>query len=98
MKKRILQLENIDAFTFKKEIVDDLRIVILGLLDHQPDKDLLLTRDATAQMLSISLVTLWSWSKKDIIPSHRIGNHVLYKKSDIMAALQKQNCHSIDKK
>ena len=43
-------------------------------LNEQTDQ--LLTREETAKLLSVSLVTLWDWTKKDIIPAYRIGNKI----------------------
>ncbi|WP_405295405.1 hypothetical protein [Algibacter sp. Ld11] len=42
-------------------------------------------------MLSISLVTLWKYTKDDVVPAFRIGSKVRYKKSDILLALKKMN-------
>ena len=53
--------------------------------------DKLLSRQETATLLSVSLVTLWDWSRKSIIPAYRIGNKVRYKKSEILQALQQMN-------
>lgn len=93
MTKQILQLENVNASDFRSEIVKD---VIKALLSHSesqnnPDKEILLTRQETAAMLSISLVTLWSWTNKDIIQAYRIGTKVRYKKDEILIALKKMN-------
>lgn len=42
-----------------------------------------LTMDETAEMLSVSRVTLWSWDKKGILESVRVGNLRRYRLSDI---------------
>ncbi len=47
----------------------------------------LLSREATAEMLCISLPTLNQWTKSGIIKAHRIGGRVLYKSEDISDAL-----------
>ncbi|MBO6605313.1 helix-turn-helix domain-containing protein [Psychroserpens sp.] len=47
----------------------------------------LLSREATAEMLCISLPTLNQWTKSGIINAHRIGGRVLYKSEDISNAL-----------
>jgi excisionase family DNA binding protein len=47
----------------------------------------LLSREATAEMLCISLPTLNQWTKSGIIKAHRIGGRVLYKTEDISEAL-----------
>ena len=54
-------------------------------------ESILLTREETSKMLSVSLVTLWDWTRKDIIPAYRIGNKVRYKKHEVLQALQKMN-------
>lgn len=88
----ILQLENTNAHDFKNEIVKDVITAMKGFANTlQPDNEQLLTRDETAKMLSVSLVTLWDWTRKDIIPAYRIGNKVRYKKSEVSEALQKMN-------
>ena len=57
----------------------------------QVEPDTLLTREETAKLLSVSLVTLWDWTKKDIIPAYRIGNKVRYKKSEVFKSLNQKN-------
>lgn len=49
----------------------------------------LLTRTQTAEMLGVSIVTLWSWTKKGIVPGYRIGNQIRYKRTEIELALKK---------
>ncbi|WP_310560883.1 helix-turn-helix domain-containing protein [Flavobacterium sp.] len=93
MSKEILQLENINANDFKNEIVKDVTNALKGYAEtlQNPDNNKLLTRQETAELLSVSLVTLWDWTKKDILPAYRIGNKVRYKKSEILLALQQMN-------
>ena len=93
MSKQILQLENTNANDFKNEIVKDVTNALKGYAEtlQNPDNDKLLSRQETAELLSVSLVTLWDWSRKSIIPAYRIGNKVRYKKSEILQALQQMN-------
>lgn len=93
MTKQILQIENTNTTDFKNEILNGVSDVLKNFATTltSNDKDLLLTREETAKMLSVSLVTLWDWTKKDIIPAYRIGNKVRYKKSELLNALQKSN-------
>lgn len=93
MSKEILQLENTNANDFKNEIVKDVTNALKGYAEtlQNPDNNKLLTRQETAELLSVSLVTLWDWTKKDILPAYRIGNKVRYKKSEILLALQQMN-------
>lgn len=57
--------------------------------DHTQSE--LLSRTQTAQMLSVSLPTLHTWTKTDIIKAYRIGTRVRYRKSDIENALLQIN-------
>ncbi|WP_460544767.1 helix-turn-helix domain-containing protein [Echinicola sediminis] len=50
-------------------------------------EDIYLTRQETARRLSISLPTLNSYSKRGFIKSYNIGNRILYKESEVEAAL-----------
>jgi excisionase family DNA binding protein len=93
MKKEIIQFENISAEDFRDEIIKG---VVMALKDQlnkigNPQEEQLLTRKETAKLLSVSLVTLSDWDKKNIIQSYRIGNLVRYKKSDVFNALIKKN-------
>jgi excisionase family DNA binding protein len=91
--KTVLQLENTTALDFKNEISEVLENLLLKFspnFNNQEDNKLL-TREETAKMLSVSLVTLWEWTRKDLIPAYRIGNKVRYKKGEVLEALQKMN-------
>ncbi len=48
-----------------------------------------LTREETAKLLTISLVTLHDWTKKKILTSYRIGNKVRYKRDEVENSLRK---------
>jgi predicted DNA-binding transcriptional regulator AlpA len=93
MENTILQLEKTNAIDFENKIVARVETLINGLAKKMQtnEPDALLTRDETAKMLSISLVTLHNYTKNDIIPAFKIGYKVRYKKSDILQALQKMN-------
>ena len=93
MVKEILQLESTNANDFKNEIVKDITLALKGYTTNlqNPDNETLLTREETAKLLSVSLVTLWDWTKKDIIPAYRIGNKVRYKKSEVLKSLNQKN-------
>jgi excisionase family DNA binding protein len=93
MTKQIVQIENANAIEFKNEILAG---VLKIIQDHaislqQDDKDTLLSRQETANLLSVSLVTLWDWTRKDVLPAYRIGYKVRYKKSEVIQALKKMN-------
>lgn len=93
MTKQILQIENTNTLDFKNEILNGVSDVLKGFANtlQTNDIDILLTREETSKLLSVSLVTLWDWTRKDIIPAYRIGNKVRYKKSEVLNALQQMN-------
>lgn len=93
MDKNILQLEKTNATDFENRIIARVETLINGLAKKMQtnEPDALLTRSETAKMLSISLVTLHNYTKKDIIPAFRIGYKIRYRQSDILLALQKMN-------
>jgi len=62
--------------------------------EPKPPEEKYLTIDETCQLLSVSRPTLWSWNKKGILESIRIGNLRRYRMSDIEAMAARQ----LDKK
>ncbi|OOV29130.1 hypothetical protein BXU11_04185 [Flavobacterium sp. LM5] len=89
---KVLQLENTNALEFKTEILEGIKVYLNDFVATlQPETDQLLTREQTAKMLSVSLVTLWDWTRKDIIPAYRIGNKIRYKKSEVLKSLNQKN-------
>jgi excisionase family DNA binding protein len=99
MLKQIVQIENTNIIDFKKEIMSSVSEAFKDFANSMQSKedDILLSREETAKMLSVSLVTLWDWTRKDIVPAYRIGNKVRYKKSEVISALQKMNNFNIEK-
>ncbi|WP_299382575.1 helix-turn-helix domain-containing protein [uncultured Lacinutrix sp.] len=91
MIKKILQIENTNNEDFKNEILGGVKELLLNFKKDSTEDDKLLTREETAQMLSISLVTLWKYSKNNVLPAFRIGTKVRYKKSEVLSALKKMN-------
>lgn len=93
MAKEILQIESTNTTDFKNEILTGVREELKSFASSLQgnNEDQLLTRDETAKMLSISLVTLHNWTKNDIIPAFRIGNKVRFKKSEVLTALKQMN-------
>lgn len=61
---------------------------------QEPDQ--LLTRKETAARLNITLATLHEYTKAGRIRAHRIGSRVLYKESDILAALRQVKTNSFN--
>ena len=74
-----------DIFKIVSEAVET---TVSKLLRTQPTDPTLLTRQQTAQILSISLPTLDDYTRHGIIPASRIGTRIRYKKADIYTALK----------
>lgn len=87
----------VNAQDFKSEIsseiISEIKSFFSGFANtlQTNDSDKLLTREETAKMLSISLVTLYHWTNKNILQAYRIGKKIRYKKSEVLEALQKRN-------
>lgn len=90
---KIIQIENTNSIDFKLEIISEFKAMLKDVIGNiqTNSEEVYLTRDETSKLLSISLVTLWDWTRKDIIPAYRIGNKVRYKKSEVVTAMQKMN-------
>jgi excisionase family DNA binding protein len=91
MKKQILQIEQTQSSEFIPKILSGFKDLLKEHAQTSKDSEILLTREEAAKMLSISLVTLWKYTKSDIIPAYRIGTKVRYKKSEILLALKQMN-------
>lgn len=89
--KQIIQIENISIDVLKTELLLEFKNVITTLLNEKKEVDTLLTRQETANLLNVSLVTLWDWTRKDVVPAYRIGYKVRYKKSEVLASLKQIN-------
>jgi excisionase family DNA binding protein len=91
MVKQILQIESTDSSEFIPKILNGFKDILNQHNQSSKDAEILLTREEAAEMLSISLVTLWKYTKDDIVPAYRIGTKIRYKKSEILLALKKMN-------
>jgi len=58
-----------------------------SFMDVEPLQDELLSRKEVAVMLKISMTTLYHWTKNGLLKSYKIGNRVLYKRSEVESAV-----------
>ncbi|MGJ8591721.1 MAG: helix-turn-helix domain-containing protein [Aquaticitalea sp.] len=91
MVKQILQIENTNSSEFIPQIINEFRHLLKESKHQEKDEETLLTREEAADMLSVSLVSLWKYTKDNLFPAYRIGNNVRYKKSEILLALKQMN-------
>lgn len=73
------KLENI----IENKISKAIEKLKLKQVETSPKSDKLLTRNETASLFGISLVTLNKWSKLGILKSYKVGGKVLYKQSEL---------------
>ena len=83
-------LQQLSVSDFKEIISDTFKKEIRESLPDQNPPEKYLTRQETAKLLKISLVTLRDWSVKGILQSYKIGGRIRYKKSEIDEALKAQ--------
>lgn len=84
-----VQVQGISAETLLAKF-DNLESQIKEL-QKQPQADRLITRDETAKLLGVSLVTLHNWIKSNILIAYRVGNKVRFKENEVLASLQQIN-------
>jgi len=85
-----LQVNGTDLLTFANRLVQNTanEVELRIRAENKPDE--LLTRQQVAEMLGVTLCTLWHWDNKDILNPMRIGNKVRYRRSDVEKALEKK--------
>ena len=58
-------------------------------VQHVAPPEELLSRDQAAQLLAITLPTLREYTHKGLVNGYRIGTRVRYKRSEVIASLQR---------
>ena len=86
-----VQVQGISAETLLQKF-DSLESQIKQL-QQQPhaSTDRLITRDDTAKLLGVSIVTVHNWVKSNILKAYRVGNKVRFKESEVFDSLQSIN-------
>lgn len=86
-----VQIQGIDAETLLQKF-ESLESQIKELqAKPETSTEKLITRDETAKMLGVSLVTVHNWVKSNILKAYRVGNKVRFKESEVFNALQSVN-------
>ncbi len=93
MQKNITQVHDVTPSELQEGLIRHIEFRLKEILESldTTSKEKLLTREQTADLLSISLGTLWSWTRKSILISYRIGNKVMYKQHEVYESLIKIN-------
>ncbi len=84
----VLKLDEADLTNIIRQIIREEIKSLLTELKNEVTDNTLLTRKETAKMLQISLPTLHQYQKLGRIPFYRIGSRVLYKKHEIIKAIE----------
>lgn len=58
-------------------------------------RDEIMTRKETAELFSVSLVTIHDWSNSGILKSYKVGNRTYFKRSECMKVLNESNPESL---
>lgn len=87
MQQIILNQVSVDELTEKTAncVIQKLKHL---LPQTQEKQDRYLTRQQTAEMLQISLVTLDEYCKKGTIPSYRIGRNIRFKYDEVQGIIK----------
>lgn len=87
----ITQVEGVKAQELAQIIAQEVKNAMAQPQPETMNPERLLTRKQTAEMLSVTLVTLNNWKKSGVLIPYRIGNQVRYKESEVLSALQAMN-------
>ena len=90
MENKIIQIQDVTLDELTEAVSEKLMKKIklyMNQVEESKDHDTYLTREEAAKYFSISLGTLWSWTKKGVVQSCRIGNRVYYLKADLKKAV-----------
>ena len=71
------------------KISDLMDAKLTGNSKGKEDKSKYLSRSEVSKLLKISLPTLNTWTKLGWLQSYKIGNRVLYKQDEVIAAVEK---------
>lgn len=90
---KTIQIQEVTAADFKEMLAEAVRTELNDLrkvlLQNQPDNTSdLLTPEEVCQLLGISKVTLWNYTKQEKFKLYGIGQKRYYKRSEILKSLE----------
>lgn len=86
-----VQVQGISAETLLQRF-DNLESQINQLKQQpQTQPENLITREQTAKLLGVSLVTIYNWTKANILTAYRVGNKVRFKENEVLSSLKQIN-------
>lgn len=77
----------------RREIKQDLREELqeFSKLFKPKEPTIWITRQEAADLIGVSLVTIYNWTKEGIIHAHKIGTRIRFKRSEIENILLNSN-------
>jgi excisionase family DNA binding protein len=77
--------------TIRDIVASELQKVIVLSTSSNNNEDIeeILTREQVCTLLKVSNTTLFNWANNKILENHKIGRRVYYRKSEVLALLQK---------
>jgi excisionase family DNA binding protein len=93
MKKKLIQIYEVEPEEFKKEILEGVEKLLKEFSKQFTPKqpEIWMSRKDVGELLGISLVTIYDWGKKGILKPYKIGSRVRFRQSDIEKKLLQSN-------
>lgn len=90
MNKKTVEITEVSVDELADMVADKLLDKIKHYIDdlNSNEEDVYLTRHEAAEFLSISLVTLWSWSNKGKVNTYCLGSKKYYNKKELIDLLR----------
>ena len=86
----IYQIKGSDLANIIDKAIKETAAEVEAKLKAAQTPDELLTRQQVADLLGVTLTTLFHWNNKGILPTIKIGSKVRYRRSDIEQTLNKR--------
>jgi len=93
MTEKLFILSGDELDSLKNEIKEIKGLVMDGQGNSSAKVEGMVTADVAAEMLHISRRTLYTWTKKRILPVTRIGRKCLYRKKAIEALIARNELY-----
>jgi RNA-binding protein YhbY len=99
-KSKQMEIKNLNLVNVTLEVLTDtIRDIVASELqkvkvlstssNNNENIEEILTREQICKLLKVSNTTLFNWQNNKILLNYKIGHRVYYKKSDVLALLQK---------
>lgn len=97
MKRKLIQVYEIDPEEFKKEILVGVEKLLKEFSEQFTPKqpEIWMNSKEVGELLGMSLVTIHNWSKEGILKPYKIGTRVRFRRSDIEQTLLDSNRHPV---